>query len=357
VSTLSAVHPFPARMAPELAHERVQTLAKHEVVLDPMMGSGTFVLAAAKAGVQAIGCDTDPLALIISAAAAGQFDIAAVRAARDEILSNAPRDPASFSFPDAETRDFAAFWFDADAADRLAALARGIQLAPYGVQAPLWCAFSRLIVTKDSGASLARDVSHSRPHRVREAASFDPVERFGAAVETVLRRVTLPEDADAPPLLFRADARALPLADSSVNAIMTSPPYLVAIDYLRGHRLSLIWMGYSVAELRSLRGTNIGSERGADIPQRLAHVVLESVRGVLSPRKTSILNRYVQDLDGVAREMARVLRPGGAAQFVVADPTHGEGGASVGTALTLLADQHGLVRMRTETVLSFEKQA
>jgi hypothetical protein len=29
----------------------------------------------------------------------------------------------------------------------------------------LWCGFSRLIITKSAGASLAMDLSHSRPHK------------------------------------------------------------------------------------------------------------------------------------------------------------------------------------------------
>ena len=45
-----------------------------------------------------------------------------------------------------------------------------------------------MIITKDAGASRARDVSHSRPHVVREKAAIDPIERYVASAELVALR-------------------------------------------------------------------------------------------------------------------------------------------------------------------------
>jgi hypothetical protein len=58
----------------------------------------------------------------------------------------------------------------------------------------------------------------------------------------------------------RADARQLPIRGSSVDVAICSPPYLNAIDYLRGHKFSLIRMGHSIEALRELRSANIGTE-------------------------------------------------------------------------------------------------
>ena len=54
------------------------------------------------------------------------------------------------------------------------------------------------------------------------------------------------------------------LATESVDLIITSPPYLNAIDYLRCSKFSLVWMGYSVGGLRRLRSTTVGTEVGLD---------------------------------------------------------------------------------------------
>lgn len=58
------------------------------------------------------------------------------------------------------------------------------------------------------------------------------------------------------------DARHLAsIADTSIDVVITSHPYLNAIHYLRGHRLSLVRLGYSLSELRAIRVGSIGAER------------------------------------------------------------------------------------------------
>src|SRR2546423_6361164 len=60
------IHPFPARMAPELALREIQQLPKRATVLDPMMGSGTVLRIAIDSGLRAIGRDVDPLAVLMT---------------------------------------------------------------------------------------------------------------------------------------------------------------------------------------------------------------------------------------------------------------------------------------------------
>ncbi|MBO9325941.1 MAG: hypothetical protein J7463_11270 [Roseiflexus sp.] len=60
------IHPFPARMAPELALRAIEELEPLSTILDPMMGSGTVVRVAAEAGHRAIGQDIDPLAVLMT---------------------------------------------------------------------------------------------------------------------------------------------------------------------------------------------------------------------------------------------------------------------------------------------------
>ena len=64
--------------------------------------------------------------------------------------------------------------------------------------------------------------------------------------------------------VIAADSRHLPLADNSVDLIVTSPPYANALDYMRAHKFSLAWLGQWVEELSNLRGKYIGAERQAN---------------------------------------------------------------------------------------------
>lgn len=127
-----------------------------------------------------------------------------------------------------------------------------------------WLSFSRMIVTKHAGASLAWDISHSRPHKVRTSNKYDVESGFLRAVETVagiLHADVLPRNGR----IYEDDSRRLVrVRRSSIDAIFSSPPYLNAIDYLRGHKFSLVWMGYGIPELRSLRSKTVGAERALD---------------------------------------------------------------------------------------------
>ena len=320
------VHPFPARMAPELVATKIASLDEGAVVLDPMMGSGTFPVCASMAALTAIGFDTDPLAVLIAQTVSGSYDVDGYVSAAEHVAASAALRAGDTDIGvDAETSAFIDYWFDPLTRSRLSALALEIAAADRVFHAPLWCAFSRLIVSKDASASRARDVSHSRPHRVRETAPFDPIVKFVAAARAIRSRVDSVRAgrlSDASPLLCRADARNLPLRDGSVDAVMTSPPYLVAIDYLRGHRLSLVWMGYSISYLRRLRSGNVGAESGlSEVSDQVAVIAQQSVDREVSSRAAGVIRRYVHDINSLMCEIDRVLHDSGQASFVIADAT------------------------------------
>jgi hypothetical protein len=218
---------------------------------------------------------------------------------------------------DSETRDFIAYWFAARQRGQLRRLG-GLLLGKRGPIADvLRVGLSRTIITKDSGASLARDVSHSRPHRVTDSNSYDVYAGFLTAVRRVAELVDRPVAGSASVKL--GDARRLPRAlDGSVDLVITSPPYLNAIDYMRGHRLSLVWLGYQLSALRSVRSSAVGAERA---PDSLDTASVAPRYKALTPRQQSMLNRYAQDMCVFMGEIARKLRPKGEAIIIVGDCT------------------------------------
>src|SRR5258705_6512964 len=264
---LRPVHTFPARMAASIALEQLQKKKRPLRVLDPMAGSGTTIVIAQSEGHYAVGFDTDPLAVLIAKAWCTNLNIDSVRQAAKIAQRQAAslarglslRDAYPCSKDDEETRHFLRYWFDPTNRRQLTSLASVIsQQQNEAIKTILWCALSRLIIAKEVAVSLAMDLSHSRPHRVRERAPIKAFDHFLSAVETCLSSLPGKGKHNGKASLNLGDARNLPLASKSIDLVITSPPYLNAIDYMRCHKFSLIWMGYSIEHLRGIRSTNIG---------------------------------------------------------------------------------------------------
>jgi len=349
------IHPFPARMAASIALDSLRDKRRPLRVLDPMAGSGTTLVVAKSKGHNALGFDTDPMAVLLARAWCLDIREDAVRVAAARTLERAvaiaKRLKLSDAYPclkeDNETRAFVRYWFDGTNRRQLTALSRVIRTrTDEDIKTLLWCAFSRMVITKQASVSLAMDLAHSRPHRVRDQSDIHPFDRFMGAVEAVLVGAPFKNTkARGRAVVRRADARRLPLRSKSVDLVITSPPYLNAIDYLRCHKFSLVWMGYSIRALRNLRATNIGSEVGlhGDNGHELNKIVKQMTGGKQLPRRyDGILRRYITDMQLVIREIARVLVPGGKATFVVGNSTLRGVFVKNSRAIALLGKQNGL---------------
>jgi hypothetical protein len=328
-----SVHPFPARMAPELAIRELTIAPPRVTVLDPMSGSGTVVREATRCGHRAIGLDCDPLAVLMARVLTTPVDIRAVHHVAKKVLDNARLTRSvrlRWIDDDAETTAFTKYWFGKRQrlglrrlAYSIAALSRRRATDQAALNVAR-LALSRIIVTKDVGASLGRDISHSRPHRVADESDYDVFGGFEKAIQSI-SEVLLGDPPQRGAIIKEADARRMSIRAGSVDLVITSPPYLNAIDYLRGHRLSLIWLGYQLKELRSLRSSSVGAERSLD-----AHIVskeLSRIRDAIAPsdslsrRHLGMVERFAWDLSLLMNEIRRVLRRQGRAVLVVGNST------------------------------------
>lgn len=323
---LKPVHPFPARMAPDVAYEACRSLEPGMVVLDPMVGSGTTARIASSLGLTCLGTDLDPLAVLISRVWTRDVDPELLRGAAGELIARvveAGDVRLSWLDEDEETLRFVSYWFGSKQARDLRPLAWAIRTSRSEYRDVFAVALSRLIVRKDGGASLARDVSHSRPHRVRLESDFSVLGNFVSSVDWLAKRAgTDPFPATGPTDIRRGDARALThVKTRSVDAVITSPPYLNAIDYMRGHKLSLVWLGYKIGALAGIRSSSVGAERGPDDDAAVeAWNMCQRKLGDLSslpPRHCRMVRRYVHDVMKVSTEIGRTLKPGGTATIVV----------------------------------------
>ena len=323
-----SIHPFPARMAPEIALDAIPERASDALtILDPMCGSGTVLSVALQRGHNAVGVDIDPLAVMMSQLAVTSVDTERFAQHASTVVAMSSACPGSPPWGgDTETDTFVNYWFGPSQKRQLTALACSIsEIANAEQRLALRLALSRTIITKTPRASLAADTSHSRPHRVITESKYDVIAGFQASVKQLARFL------DQRSLRGRGtvelgDARVLnSVADGSADLAVTSPPYLNALDYLRGHKMALVWFGYTVAELRERRGVSIGSERGLDVdePEIVTDIVqiIESEATNLDTLKRPMLRRYAHDCVGFASQLHRAVKPGGSAVLVVGNST------------------------------------
>lgn len=351
-----SIHPFPARMAPGIALDALSQTTTPFRVLDPMVGSGTVLAVARANGHQAYGRDLDPLAVLLAQVWTRTIDAEKVRLKSSQVLDRAKKrfriTPLRDAYPtraDDETRAFVRYWFDDYARQQLAALAIAIQrVRDRKSRDALWCAFSRLIIAKSAGASLAMDLSHSRPHRTFDRAPVKPFNRFQASVDAVVSNCPQRRSQGVgPPTEVRlGDARKLDISSGSIDLVLTSPPYLNAIDYLRCSKFSLVWMGYNICDLRTIRGACVGAE-AASRDAEASEPTMEMIRSLrlrppLATRDHALLVRYARDMERALAETARILKPSGRAIYVVGDSRIRGTFVRNSRIVTIAAEQHGL---------------
>ena len=351
-------HSFPAKFPPQLPKKFIESLTKqNDIVLDPMMGSGTTILEAYLANRQSIGCDIDPLAILLGTVKTTPLNSSQVNDQAEKILSNARQnvekrpDLVKQNFQkqyDQKSHKFIDFWFNEDTQIELFALLCEInRVENLDLRRFFTIAFSSTIIARSGGVSLALDLAHTRPHRakvvydangnqqfigdhlsIKEARTPYQTKRvrsafneFGRRVQSNLNGLQELTICDNKPRFCNGNANSLPLKDESVDLIVTSPPYASnAIDYMRAHKFSLVWLGYPIKELGQKRKDYIGSYSYANykflaLPEYTESIV--KMVDTVGEKKGDDLRRYYSEMTSVMKEMFRVLKRSKVAVLVV----------------------------------------
>jgi len=113
------------------------------------------------------------------------------------------------------------------------------------------------------------------------------------------------------------DARNLVLADNSIDAIITSPPYSFAIDYVENDKPQLEYLGYDTNKLK------------------------DDMIGLKGKNRKEKLNNYFEDMNGVLSEMYRVLKPNRYAVMIIGSNDIQTGGIRLETKIEEMGLKHG----------------
>jgi hypothetical protein len=295
-------HAYPARLHPITA-ARLIDLVSAPHILDPFCGSGTVLVEAMIAGMRATGIDLNPVAVRLSACKTrirtedGLRDLVSaaerVRAHADDRRKKKAGATRRYDREDVRL-------FEPHVLLELDGIASGIRAEkdPH-TRRDLEMVLSAILVKvsrKQSDTSQA-----SAPRRL--AAGWT-AKLFVRKTEELARRAgdfnkLVPSGTRSARVLMGDALRAERIADASIGAIITSPPYAATYDYLAHHALRMRWLGL---ESRALERGEVGARRSYE---------------ALAPSVAR--EKFEGEISRFFAMASRVLVPGGTLALVIAD--------------------------------------
>lgn len=355
------LHPYKGKFYPQLAKGLINQLhlAHGSRILDPFCGSGTTLLEGQLNGYETFGCDLNPLAAKIARAKTSILDVdpdvltevvTTVVATLDAAPTRFPSGLEQFS-PDCV--DEIGRWFAEPVVRKLNWLLRLLRSGSSGTVRD----FLEVILS-----SIIRDVSQQEPtdlrirYRKELLEDADVIGRFKEQLQLQFARVEKfwGVRGYAPNPFYKSHALtgdnrnaqtydALGLVSGSVDLVLTSPPYAMALPYIDTDRLSLLTLfGLSSSERRPLEQALIGSreltttgkkalEADFDGESRLPAQCLQFVRhlhrsieksidsGFRKRNMPALVHRFLSDMDSVFEQLYRLCRPGAEVMVVIGD--------------------------------------
>jgi len=355
------LHPYKGKFYPQLAKAliNISNLKPGAKIFDPFCGSGTTLLEGYLNGYQTYGCDMNPLAVKIAKAKIGilEVDPDIVREAVGTLVnrlkqapSHLPRETEQFhdDYLDEINR-----WFPQPVVLKLNWLLRLIRNISEGVVRD----FLEVVVS-----TIIRNVSQQDPKDLRIRKRKEPIQDadvFGLfldALESQYERIERFWSVRGySPEKFReynvieGDSRkksvldCLGIDNSSIDLILTSPPYATALPYIDTDRLSLlILFGMSASKRRPIERNLVGSREiigkerewlekaikddATELPKSLKvylrdlhYRVSKANVGFRRKNMPALLLRYFSGIDAVFQNCYRALRSGGEAMIVIGD--------------------------------------
>ena len=348
------IHAYAASFGGDFARELIsEHTDKGSMVLDPFVGAGTTVLESVLSNRDAIGIDVDPIACKISRVLTSRLDVSYLVTATEELKARL-RDFESLlaSNPTAcqelgpgstfklGSTDFyipnvpaIAYWFHPSHMATLSILRQAVACEENPlVRQAFEVAISSCIIRKwPNTLSYAMDIDHTRPHRpgtLRAQSIGDQFALFhrvlGRVRDTILGIQESLTGVDSSATILEGDSVLLlsSLDSDSIGFVLTSPPYLNAIDYPRSHKFSQWWLSPQTAPLGRSEYTGLRQSVADEIDENYP-CDSDVLSGLLAPfRDMPVfrnISRYVTDLVQVINELHRVANTRARVAFVVAN--------------------------------------
>ena len=339
-------------------------LREHQTVLDPFGGVGTTGLACRIAGLKSVVNDVSPLMTWICKTKNVGFTISGVQKALSQLnLADVSAHPPLEINPQL----FRKFFDTAYAPTILRSVLSLLGFIESNVRDDKVAAFLKLMLLGklESLSNIRKHGSHYR--YLNNATSIgleklnipiapsdtNVVEVWLEAVRAGLADIATTKFLSAPAemRILLGDARNLRVADSSVDAVITSPPYLNRNNYIAQQKgeLALLKLVTDAANYKTLVRSTLTSHVEGTLPatprskideinKLIEKIVLTEGN---NPKIPCMIAGYFDDTAAVLADLARVCKPGAKVAFVVGNTRWGGIVIPVDHLIMLLAEQAG----------------
>jgi DNA modification methylase len=248
-------HKYPAKFIPQIpkwAINKYLSGSKNKNILDPFCGSGTTLVEGILAGYNTIGIDIDPLSAMISKVKTTRLYEKELKVISEWLVKEIKTKRKGKFKPDCETIEH---WFTNDAIIKLSIIRTLINQIPekFGnskkvkdVQDFLLICFSSIIrkVSNADDESQKTYVSHTKIKEPKEVTSLF-LSQLNLFSDRAIKFATSTSSQSKCKIIVSSSADSLEkkLKGKKIDLVVTSPPYIKAIDYIYNQMVELFWIG------------------------------------------------------------------------------------------------------------------
>ncbi len=262
------IYPYKGKFHPQMIRALLNIigLEQGDTVLDPFIGSGTTAVEAHLLGINCIGIDVSPLCVLQSRVKIESIEVLQEIVDWKEEITKRIK-PSLFNMEGRTLND--------------------VISSIKNEKVKNFYNMARLVAISDNAR---RGREFSRAFLKNLELMILSVKDYAEIVKELNLRLGRMD-------IKTGDARSLPLDNESIDGIVTSPPYSIALDYVSNDAHALKELGYNLSEIR------------------------EEFIGVRGKGKTRI-DLYNEDMQKTLEEMLRVLKPGRYAVIVIGNATY-----------------------------------
>lgn len=313
--------PYPARMIPQIADRLISLYwpnkeYKSGVIADIFCGSGTVLVEASLQGIQSLGTDINPFAILLAKAKTTAIEepgLATIKSRLREHLERFDGNPIDEYVPWFQNLHH---WFKPHIVAQLSHLSRAVEnIRDEDLQRVFKIVFAHAIMKCSNVDWKSSRYLRILPESKLSTHNPDAFTIFWGTLGEIQRKlVAYSTKKKAKVEVRQEDARSLSIDDNEIDLIVTSPPYgeeRNTIPYVRWSRLFLLWLGSSQKEVKDLEATSLGGADTELISQSgIPSNTFWEVASRVSANRLREALPFMVDYLTCLKEMRRILRPG-----------------------------------------------